>query len=71
MIRSIMLAALLVTLSGVANADRGDDNDGGGRWRDRDEGPRFAAPEIDPSSAIAGLTLLAGGLVVLRGRRQG
>ncbi len=29
------------------------------------------APEIDPSGAIAGLTLLAGGLAVLRGRRAG
>jgi len=29
------------------------------------------APEIDPSSALAGLTLLAGGLAVLRGRRTG
>jgi len=28
-----------------------------------------AAPEIDPGSAIAGLTLLLGGLGVLRGRR--
>jgi len=27
------------------------------------------APEIDPSSAIAGLTLLLGGLAVIRGRR--
>ena len=26
------------------------------------------APEIDPASAMAGLTLLAGGLAVLRGR---
>lgn len=29
-----------------------------------------AAPEIDPASAIAGLTLMAGGLAVLRGRRN-
>ncbi len=29
-----------------------------------------AAPEIDPSSAIAGLTLLIGGLAVIRGRRK-
>jgi hypothetical protein len=29
----------------------------------------IAAPEIDPSSAIAGLTLLLGGLAVVRGRR--
>lgn len=28
-----------------------------------------AAPEIDPAAAVAGLTLLAGGLAVLRGRR--
>ncbi len=28
-----------------------------------------SAPEIDPSSAIAGLTLLLGGLAVARGRR--
>jgi hypothetical protein len=29
------------------------------------------APEIDPAGAIAGLTLLAGGLAVLRSRRNG
>lgn len=28
-----------------------------------------AAPEIDPASALSGLTLLAGGLLVIRGRR--
>jgi len=28
------------------------------------------APEIDPASALAGLTMLAGGLAVLRGRRR-
>lgn len=27
-----------------------------------------AAPEIDPASAMSGLTLLVGGLAVLRGR---
>lgn len=32
--------------------------------------PPHRAPEIDPASAIAGLTLLAGGLAVLRGRRR-
>ena len=30
----------------------------------------LAAPEIDPASAASGLTLLVGGLVVLRGRRS-
>ncbi|HEX4025811.1 MAG TPA: hypothetical protein VHX52_14075 [Steroidobacteraceae bacterium] len=33
-------------------------------------GAPAAAPEIDPSSAIAGLTLLIGGLAVIRGRRR-
>jgi hypothetical protein len=28
------------------------------------------APEIDPASAVGGLTLLAGAIVVLRGRRR-
>jgi len=31
---------------------------------------RVAAPEIDPSSAIVGLTLLLGGVAVIRGRRS-
>jgi len=30
----------------------------------------MTAPEMDPSSAIAGLTLLLGGLAVIRGRRM-
>jgi hypothetical protein len=30
-----------------------------------------SAPEIDPASAAAALTLLAGGLAALRGRRYG
>lgn len=32
--------------------------------------PSFSAPEIDPASAMGGLTLLAGGLAVFRGRRS-
>lgn len=30
-----------------------------------------AAPELDPSSALAALTLLSGGLVIARGRWRG
>lgn len=30
-----------------------------------------AAPEIDPAGAMAALSLLAGGLAVMRGRRSG
>jgi hypothetical protein len=29
-----------------------------------------AAPEIDASAGVAAMTLLAGGLIVLRGRRR-
>jgi hypothetical protein len=29
-----------------------------------------AAPEIDPASALSGLTLLIGGIAVIRGRRR-
>ena len=32
--------------------------------------PVHRAPEIDPAGAMAGLTLLAGGLAVVRGRRR-
>jgi hypothetical protein len=32
--------------------------------------PVHRAPEIDPAGAMAGLTLLAGGLAVLRSRRS-
>jgi LPXTG-motif cell wall-anchored protein len=28
------------------------------------------APEIDPASAVSGLMLLSGGLLILRGRRR-
>ena len=32
-------------------------------------GQAVAAPEIDPTSALSALTLLAGGLAVVRGRK--
>ena len=31
--------------------------------------PVYQAPEIDPASAMSALTLLAGGLAIVRGRR--
>jgi hypothetical protein len=40
---------------------------------DRDHssgGAAVAAPEFDPAEAMSGLTLLAGGLAVLRGRAK-
>lgn len=33
-------------------------------------GHTVATPEIDPAGTLSGLTLLAGGLMVLRGRRS-
>jgi hypothetical protein len=75
---SKLLAALLLSLSGVTAAivhyappsywgeapsgpGLGSSGAGGG-------GHHFVAPEIDPSSAISALTLLVGGLIVVRGR---
>jgi hypothetical protein len=66
------IALLLLATSGVATAGQG---------RDRRDGDTFRlpkhlsftairAPEIDPASVIAGLSLLGGGLAVLRGRRS-
>jgi hypothetical protein len=33
-------------------------------------GPALSAPEIDPASAMSALTMLASGLVIVRGRRS-
>ena len=76
MIRKIGLALVLMTITGVAAAH---DSDARGtcehvfwfEWCKPDPKPTpVTAPEIDPASATAGLTLLAGGLAVLRGRRK-
>jgi hypothetical protein len=47
---------------------RGWDHDRGRGWSDKHSLPT-QAPEIDPASLGAALTLLGGGLAVLRGRR--
>ncbi len=70
------LVLLLVTMAGVASAHEDCksekfffsffDSDSCARHH---EPKTVAAPEIDPGSAMAGLTLMAGGLAVLRGRR--
>jgi hypothetical protein len=78
-IRKISLALVLMTVAGVATAKDKDkcehrfwfDSCKQDFKRDQDfERDAVKAPEIDPASAMAGLTLLAGGLVVLRGRRR-
>jgi hypothetical protein len=72
--RAVSLAILMLGATGVALADQDDhhwerDHDRGHGWTDRRSSP-VQAPEIDPSSIVAALTLLGGGLAVLRGRRS-
>ena len=52
MVTKLAAALALMTLAGAASASIAI----------------VQTPEIDPASAMAGLTLLAGGLAVLRGR---
>lgn len=63
------IAVLLMTIAGVASAEKSDCP----RWWGdcgRPVGPTpLRAPEIDPASGLTGLTLLLGGLTVLRSRR--
>jgi LPXTG-motif cell wall-anchored protein len=68
-VRKISLAVLLFAIAGVAAAR---DSDGGCRdsfWFESCRQP-VRAPALDPASTMAGLTMLAGGLAVLRGRRR-
>jgi hypothetical protein len=70
MVRKIAAALALITLAGAASASESN----GCReilWFSFcPKGDTVVrAPEMDPASAMAGLTLLAGGLAVLRGRR--
>jgi hypothetical protein len=67
MVRLFCLAALLMTMAGVASARGGCEDECS---RDFESPHHLRAPEIDPASAMAGLTMLAGGLAVLRGRRR-
>ena len=68
-----ILTVLLIAAAGSAGAHQtADDRDGASRGnshRHVDVAP-LSAPEISPGSMIAALTLLGGGLVVLRGRRK-
>jgi hypothetical protein len=71
-----LAAALLFSVSGIAVAAAEAGHGPGtssGYWDDHKEFSehRVRAPEIDPASAMSALTLLAGGLVVLRGRKSG
>jgi hypothetical protein len=71
--RKTSLALALMTIAGVASA-KDSDKCIHILWFDfctpSEKHEPVKAPEIDPSSAIAGLTLMMGGLAVLRGRRS-
>jgi hypothetical protein len=83
MVRKIGLAILLMTLTGVSSASSNGGCPSNSHpeqiWfipltfcvpNNPNKSPSTVqAPEIDPASAMAGLTMLAGGLAVLRGRR--
>jgi hypothetical protein len=73
-VRKIGLAFALMTMAGVASAHDSDDKCLHMLWFDfcppSEKHEPVKAPEIDPSSAMAGLTLMLGGLAVLRGRRS-
>jgi len=75
-VKKISLAVVLLAMAGVASADAGSGNCFSFAFIPKlfcQAGPNpgtVSAPEIDPASAMAGLTMLAGGLAVLRGRRK-
>lgn len=67
MYRMLAAGALTLVLSGIAGA-HGSYNPPS--WHEPwTPGPTFRAPEIDPASAGAAVTLLLGSLIVLRGRK--
>jgi hypothetical protein len=68
MVKSIGLAVVLAGLVGSAGAEPARCDKGSKKDQDQEKAC-MTAPEIDPSSAIAGLTLLAGGIAVMVGRR--
>jgi LPXTG-motif cell wall-anchored protein len=74
-VRKIGLAVVLMAMTGVASAGGpGSSNCFHILWLDfcpwTPSPAPVQAPELDPASAMAGLTMLAGGLAVLRGRRK-
>jgi hypothetical protein len=65
MAKRLVLAIWLVTLTGVGVASAHDREP----VFDFKPGKGMVCPELDPSSVISGLSLLAAGLAVWRGRK--
>lgn len=77
MLKVILAMIASLSMSGTALAFsilHPPGENGGPPSHDHDHGPGgngpVAAPEIDPASAVSALTLLAGGLAVVRGRKK-
>jgi LPXTG-motif cell wall-anchored protein len=73
--RKISLALVLASMAGMASASNAGSGDkcftiAWFTFCSPEQPAPVKAPEIDPASAMAGLTMLAGGLAVLRGRRR-
>jgi len=69
----LALVMLLLGTAGFARADQDDGQRGDRESHERDYSRAsitLRAPEIDPASMVAALTLLGGALAVLRGRRN-
>jgi hypothetical protein len=70
-VRNLLVAlAGSLALATVAHADIQKRDFGNARATVRVELAATSAPEIDPAGILSGLTLLAGGLAVIRGRRK-
>lgn len=67
MYKFVAIAILAFSASGIAFADGDKDHSWTPSWWHHHP---VSAPEIDPASALSGLTLLVGGLAVVRGRRK-
>jgi hypothetical protein len=70
--KALSLAIMLLCATGVATADQNEhrwDHDKSHGWSDQRNSP-VQAPEIDPATLVAALTLLGGGLAVLRSRAK-
>jgi len=72
--QTLTLVILLLGVTSIARADHDDGRRSTHKSHERvqssRESPTIQAPEIDPASMVAALTLLGGALAVLRGRRS-
>ena len=69
MSKFIGILVSMLAVVGVARAGSGNNQGDWDRDHKRHHTP-VAAPEIDPAAAGSALTLLGGGLAVVRGRRK-